>query len=178
MANQHHRPDWAEKSPALREYHDHEWGVEQHDDQKLFEILSLETYQTGLSWETVLMKRDAFRKAFDNYDIDQVAKISDGAINDMMENSAIIRNKRKLDSTVNNAKVVQKIQSSGQTFNHYLWSFVDGKPQKIVRDADGGRVVENELSQQMAKQMKKDGFKFVGPVTLFTYMFAIGMLVD
>jgi len=169
---------WADASPELRDYHDHEWGIPQHEDDKLFELLSLETYQAGLSWQIVLKKRAAFNRAFHHFKIKQVAKMTAGDIDELMQNPDIIRNRRKLEATVTNAQAVQRVQAEFGSFDQYLWNFVHGEP--IINRPKRAEEVpaQTELSQLVSKDMKQRGFKFVGPVTIYSYLQGAGLVDD
>ncbi|KIS03361.1 DNA-3-methyladenine glycosylase I [Paucilactobacillus wasatchensis] len=175
MANSK-RPTWAMDNPLMQQYYDLEWGIELHDERALFEMLCLETYQAGLSWQTVLNKRDDFRAAFHNYDIDRVAQMSAAEIGTQLQNKKIIRNRLKLNATVNNAQVIVRMHDEGKTFNDYIWQFVDRHPQRLVVRSDGDLPAQTRLSVQVSKQMKKDRFKFVGPVTIYSYLLAVGVV--
>ncbi|WP_461240994.1 DNA-3-methyladenine glycosylase I [Paucilactobacillus sp. N302-9] len=165
------RPEWANQNELMQHYYDDEWGLPVKEDQKLFEMLSLETYQAGLSWLTVLKKRMAFRQAFYDYDINKVAQMSDEQISTLLSNKAIIRNQRKLNATVNNAKAIQQLSKS---FTDYVWSITDGEVIKMPFSED--LPAQTELSKRVSKQMKKDGFNFVGPVTVFSFLLAVGVV--
>jgi DNA-3-methyladenine glycosylase I len=169
-------PKFDESSPFLKAYHETNWGHEQHDDQVLFEMLSLQTYQIGLRFETVLEKKSAFEKAFFQYDIKKVAQMMDDDIERLMQDQTIIRNHRKLAATVKNAQAIVTLQRNGQTFDDYLWSFVNYQTVNLGKRPPEGRPVESDLSEKLALRMKKDGFTLVGPVTLFTYMLSIKMI--
>lgn len=167
-----------ENNPLYIAYHDEEWGQPLHDDQKLFELLCLETYQAGLSWETVLNKRAAFKKAFHNYDAQKVAHMSDQDLDRLMENPEIIRNKRKIYSTRANALAFLKIQEEFASFDAYLWSFVNGK--SVNHNIENYQEVPSKtaLSENLSKDLKKKGFKFVGPVCIYSYLQAAGLIND
>lgn len=159
-------------------YHDHEWGRPTHGDQQLFELLSLETYQAGLSWQTVLHKRAAFRIAFAQYDIDQVAQMTATDIDRLLQNTDIIRHRQKLTATIANAQGIQRIQHDYGSFDAWLWSFVQRTPID-------NRVIDytqmpssTDLSKSVSKAMKAYGFKFVGPVTVYSFMQAAGLIND
>lgn len=167
-----------ESNPLYVSYHDNEWGIPLHDDQKLFELLCMESYQTGLSWETVLNKREAFRKSFHNYDIAKVASMSDQDLDKLLENPEIIRHKMKLYATRANAQVVLAIQAETGSFSDYVWSFVDDKTLVNSVASYQDLPSQTELSQKMSKELKKKGFKFVGPVALYSFLEASGMIND
>ncbi|MFT8323797.1 DNA-3-methyladenine glycosylase I [Oenococcus sicerae] len=157
-------------------YHDEEWGRPSHNDRDLFELLSLETYQAGLSWEIVLKKRDAFRHAFFNFDIAKVAAMQ--SIEPLLLDSSIIRNRLKLAATVNNARAIVKIQQTYASFDNYVWHFVDGQTIDHHIENMAEIPAQNQLSQIVAKRMKQDGFKFTGPVTIYSYLQAVGVIND
>ncbi|MCP3927107.1 MAG: DNA-3-methyladenine glycosylase I [Desulfobacterales bacterium] len=172
------RCDWAIKTDIEKDYHDNEWGVPLHNDQKLFEFLILEGAQAGLSWITILKKRDAYRVAFDNFDVQKVAQYDDKKIAELLKNPGIIRNKLKVNAAVNNAKIFIEIQEEFGSFDKYLWSFTDYKtitnPWKKMSDVP----VSTEISDIMSKDMKKRGFKFVGTIICYSLMQAVGMVND
>lgn len=158
-------------------YHDEEWGRPVYDDQTLFEMLCLESYQSGLSWLIVLKKRPAFRQAFHDYDVAKVAAMTEADLERLLTNPAIIRHRMKLAATINNAKALLELQKE-QSFSDYLWQFVDGRSQNhLVTDY---RQVPSQTatSQALAKDLKKRGFQFLGPVTLYSFMQAVGLVND
>jgi DNA-3-methyladenine glycosylase I len=159
-------------------YHDQEWGVPLHNDRKIYEFLVLETFQAGLSWRTVLYKRDAFRKSFAGFDYKKVAQFGSRDINKLMGNAEIIRNRAKIEAAINNAKLFMQIQKAFGSFDKYMWSWVDNKPivHKIKDRKDF--VVFNDEAVAWAKDMKKRGFKFLGPTVVYAHMQATGMVND
>ena len=158
-------------------YHDAEWGVPQHDDRVLFEFLILEGAQAGLSWDTILRKREAYRKAFDNFDPVKVARYTDAKCAKLLLNEGIIRNRLKIASAVRNAKAFLKVQKEFDSFDKYIWSFVGGKP--IVNKLKGGDVpAKTELSDAISRDLKKRGFNFVGSIIMYAFMQATGMVND
>jgi len=161
-------------SPIFVEYHDNEWGRPVHDDIKLFEMLTLESMQAGLSWITVLNKREAFREAFDGFDFNRIALYGDEKITELMSNEKIIRNKLKIFATVNNAGAVLKIIEEYGSFDKFIWGYADNKP---ARDFDGW-VSKTPLSDRISKDLKKKGFKFVGSTTVYSFMQATGIVND
>ncbi len=165
-------------NPIYVDYHDQEWGQPLHDEQALFELLCLESYQAGLSWETVLNKRQAFRSAFFNYDIQKVAAMTDGELDKLLDNPNIIRHKAKLYATRANAQAFVKVQEEFGSFDHYLWSWVGFTP--IDNSVKSFREVptKNDLSEGISKDLKKRGFKFVGPVCVYSYLQAAGLIND
>ena len=165
-------------NPLYVAYHDEEWGRPLHDDQALFELLCMETYQAGLSWETVLNKRQAFRKAFHGYQIQAVAEMSDEELEALMDNTAIIRNRAKIFATRANAQAFLQVQAEFGTFDAYLWSFVGGKT--IVNDVPdySQAPAKTALSEKLSKDLKKRGFKFTGPVAALSFLQAAGLVDD
>ena len=173
------RCSWASGEDAvMRDYHDSEWGVPLHDDTRLFEFLVLEGAQAGLSWSTVLNKRDAYRKAFHGFDIKRVARMSDAALDKLLQNPAIIRNRMKIYSARNNARAALKVIDEFGSLDAYFWSFVDGRP--IVNRWRGREHVpaRTELSDKLSKDMQKRGFNFVGSTIIYAHMQATGMVND
>ncbi len=172
------RCPWAKEDPLLIKYHDNEWGNPVHEDNLLFEFLVLEGAQAGLSWITVLKKRENYRKAFDSFNPAKIASYKDEKIEELMNNPGIIRNRRKIMATIANAKAVLGIQKEWGSFDEYIWQFVDGKPVqnnwKNARDLPPFTVE----SENMSKDLKKRGFKFVGPTICYAFMQAVGMVND
>lgn len=165
-------------NPLYVAYHDEEWGRPLHDDQKLFELLCMETYQAGLSWETILNKRQAFREAFHFYDAQKIAQMTDADLDGLLDNPDIIRNKMKLYATRANAQAFLAVQEQYGSFDHYLWSFVGFTP--IDNSVKDYRLAPSKtsLSEKIAKDMKQRGFKFVGPVCVYSFMQAAGLVND
>lgn len=166
------------KNPLYVEYHDKEWGVPVHDDQKLFEMLILEGAQAGLSWETVLNKREGYRKAFKNFDLKKVSKMTDEQLEKLMLNDKIIRNRLKIFSVRKNAKVFLEIQKEFSSFDKYLWGYVKGKPIKNKPKSLKDIATKTEISDAISKDLKKRGMSFVGSTIIYAYMQAIGMVDD
>ena len=158
-------------NPLYVLYHDDEWGVPKYDDQELYELLILEMFQAGLSWETILNKRDNFRKAFDNFDWNKIVNYDEDKINELMQDKGIIRNRRKIEATINNTKIFMDIQKEYGSFAKYIWSFTNN--QVIITDS---KVVSNELSDIISKELRKRGMKFVGTVIVYSYLQAIGVI--
>ena len=158
-------------NPLYVLYHDDEWGVPKYDDQELYELLILERFQAGLSWETILNKRDNFRKAFDNFDWNKIVNYDEDKINELMQDKGIIRNRRKIESVINNTKIFMDIQKEYGSFAKYIWSFTNN--QVIITDS---KVVSNELSDIISKELRKRGMKFVGTVIVYSYLQAIGVI--
>ena len=171
------RCEWAKNEPNLT-YHDVEWGVPQHDDRKLFEFLILEGAQAGLSWTTILNRRNGYREAFCNFDANLVSKLNQKDIEKLIQNPSIIRNKLKINSAINNAKHFLKIQKQFGTFDNYLWGFVNYKPIKNKFKTYSDLPSYTELSQKLSTDLKKHGFTFVGPTICYAFMQAIGMVND
>ena len=170
------RCNWATNSLNIP-YHDTEWGVPVHDDRQLFEFLILEGAQAGLSWDTILRKREAYREAFDNFEPAKVAKYSEAKCAKLMMNDGIIRNRLKIASAVANAKAFLNVQKEFGSFDKYIWSFVDGKP--IVNRRQGGDVpATNQVSDAITKDLRKRGFNFVGSTIMYAFMQATGMVND
>ena len=169
---------WCEKDDLYRNYHDYEWGKPVYDDVTLFEFLLLETFQAGLSWYTVLAKRENFKKAFQNFDVKKVAQMTDLQIQILCEDAGIIRNKLKIKATVSNAQAFIKVQEEFGSFSSYIWGFVEGKPidnkPKTLHDVPA----KTDLSDQISKDLKKRGFKFVGSTVVYAHMQATGMVND
>ncbi|HES0872120.1 TPA: DNA-3-methyladenine glycosylase I [Streptococcus pyogenes] len=171
------RCSWVPKDNQLYcDYHDLEWGQPLHDDRDFFELLCLESYQSGLSWLTVLKKRQVFRTVFHHYDIASVAAFTSEELADALENPSIIRHKLKLAATVNNAIAVQKIQEEFGSFSTYLWNFVGGKPINNLVNQENLVPAQTELSIRLAKDLKKRGFKFLGPTTVYSFIQASGLV--
>src|SRR5688572_29066056 len=159
-------------------YHDTEWGVPLHDDRGLFEFLILEGAQAGLSWDTILAKRENYRKAFDNFDVAKVAKYSEARQAKLLADPGIIRNRLKVASAVANAKAFLKVQKEFGTFDAYIWSFVGGKPIDGKREEMGDVPAKTEISDALSKDLKKRGFNFVGSTIMYAFMQATGMAND
>ena len=170
------RCDWAHSN--LLEYHDEEWGVPVHDDQKLFEMLILEGAQAGLSWETVLRKREAYRKAFKGFDPKKVARMTDNELEEQLKNPEIIRNRIKIFSTRKNAVVFLDIQKEFGSFDTYIWQFVGGKPINGKRETIEDIPAKTAESDAISKDLKKRGMSFVGPTIMYAFMQAVGMVND
>jgi DNA-3-methyladenine glycosylase I len=172
------RCSWAGDDARMQAYHDQEWGVPLHDDTRLFEFLVLEGAQAGLSWSTVLNKREAYRKAFHGFDIGRVARLTDGALERLLLNPAIIRNRQKIWSARNNARAALRVIDKAGSLDAYFWSFVDGKP---VRNRWRGRAdvpARTPLSDRLSKDLQKRGFNFVGSTIVYAHMQATGMVND
>ena len=169
---------WCEKDDLYRNYHDNEWGKPVYDDATIFEFLILETFQAGLSWYTVLAKRENFRKAFDNFDLIKIANYSEDKMAELAEDAGIIRNKLKIKATVTNAQAFIKVQEEFGTFSKYIWGFVDGKPIDNQPKTLSEVKETTPISDALSKDMKKRGFKFVGSTVMYAHMQATGMVND
>lgn len=172
------RCGWCKNDALYEKYHDEEWGVPVYEDQKLFEFLILETFQAGLSWITILRKRENFRKAFDHFDYKIVAQYNEDKIQELLENPGIIRNKLKVRAAVSNAQAFMQVQQEFGSFSQYIWGFTDGQPivnnHKTLKDIPA----TTPLSDQISKDLKKRGFKFVGSTVVYAHMQATGMIND
>ncbi len=169
---------WCGNDPLYMEYHDKEWGTPVYDDATLFEFLILETFQAGLSWITVLRKRENFRKAFDNFDYKKIATYSEKKYESLLQDAGIIRNKLKIKATITNAQLFMNIQKEFGSFSKYIWSFTDGKPIKNKFKSMSEVPATTEISDALSKDLKKRGFKFVGSTVIYAHMQATGMVND
>tara|TARA_B110000438_G_scaffold7417_1_gene7244 strand:+ start:139 stop:693 length:555 start_codon:yes stop_codon:yes gene_type:complete len=171
------RCDWAKDEPHMT-YHDEEWGVPEHNDQKLFEFLILEGAQAGLSWSTILNRRDGYCDAFSNFDVTAVSKYTQNHVNKLVKNKAIIRNKLKINSAINNAKKFIEIQKQFGSFDEYLWGFVNHKTIQNKFKKYSDLPAYTTISENLSSELKKRGFTFVGPVICYALMQAVGMVND
>lgn len=169
---------WAGSDPLYHKYHDQEWGVPVHGDKKLFEFLILEGMQAGLSWLTILKKRDAFRAAFDRFDFNKVAAYGPDKIQELLENQAIVRNRLKINAAVTNAQAFLRVREEFGTFNTYLWDFVDHRPIQNAWQRHQDIPASTALAETLSKDLKKRGFSFVGPTIVYANMQATGMVND
>ena len=170
------RCHWADPNSELYlAYHDREWGVPEHDDRNLFEMLILEGFQAGLSWITILKKREAFRQAFDNFDPVLVAEYSPEKLETLMSNPGIVRNRRKIEASVQNAKVFLEVQKEFGSFDRYLWGFTQGQ---VILNTDDVVRASTELSDRISKDLKRRGMKFVGTVIIYSFLQAVGVVND
>ncbi|MBT3742981.1 MAG: DNA-3-methyladenine glycosylase I [Polaribacter sp.] len=169
---------WVSDSKLYQEYHDNEWGQPVYDDETLFEFLVLETFQAGLSWITILNKRENFRKAFNNFDYEKIAKYTESKYLSLLQDAGIIRNKLKIKSAIANAQLFMQVQEEFGSFSKFIWSYVEGKP--IINKFHKREEVPatTELSDKISKDLKKRGFKFVGSTVIYAYMQAVGMVND
>lgn len=172
------RCGWCEKEDLYRKYHDEEWGTPVYDDETIFEFLILESFQAGLSWYTILSKRENFKKAFDNFDYKKIATYGDDKVEELMQNSGIIRNRLKILATINNAKQFMEVQKEFGSFSKYIWGFVDGTP--IINHNESLKDVPatTDISDRLAKDLKMRGFKFMGSTVVYAHMQATGMIND
>jgi DNA-3-methyladenine glycosylase I len=171
------RCPWALGTPDYLDYHDHEWGRPLHDEAKLFERLTLEAFQSGLSWLTILRKRENFRRAFDGFEIDRVAEYGEAEIERLLDDAGIIRNRRKIEAAITNAQAAREMHEEGETLDHLIWSFApdgDRPAPKALDDLDATTAESTEL----AKELKRRGFVFVGPTTVYAAMQAVGVVND
>ncbi|MFO7845076.1 MAG: DNA-3-methyladenine glycosylase I [Balneolaceae bacterium] len=172
------RCSWATHSDLEKEYHDTEWGVPNYDNRHLFEMLILEGAQAGLSWLTVLKKRESYRKAFDQFDPEKIALYDNFKREELLSNPGIIRNRLKVDSAIQNAKAYLDVSETHGSFSDYIWSFVGGKPIVNEFESSSDIPAETDISKNMSKELNKDGFKFVGPTICYAFMQAVGMVND
>lgn len=182
MATKKKRPrrscEWPSGDPLMIAYHDREWGVPLHEDRKIFEFLVLESMQAGLSWRTVLYKRENFRKAFSGFDPRRVARYTARDVTRLMNDAGIIRNRQKIEAAVNNARRFLEVQKEFGDFDHYIWSFVGGKPIRNRFRRLSELPARTELSDAIAKELKTRGFKFLGSTVVYAHMQATGMVND
>lgn len=172
------RCGWCGNDPLYIEYHDTEWGVPVYNDDKLFEFLILETFQAGLSWITILRKRENFRKAFDNFDYKKIANYNDAKFEELLQDAGIIRNKLKIKATITNATAFMEVQKEFGSFSKYIWSFTNGLPIKNNWENLKQLPATTALSDSISKDLKKRGFKFVGSTVIYAHMQATGMIND
>ena len=167
------RCTWVDETNAMYcQYHDEEWGIPVYNDEKLFEMLILEIFQSGLSWMTILKKREAFRTAFDDFDIEKISMYDDQKVKDLLSNSGIIRNHKKIEATIQNAKVVSMIQQEFNSFASYIWHFTNNE---VIVLSDDVPIKETDLSKVVAKDLKRRGMKGIGSMVAFSYLEAIGV---
>ena len=162
------RCSWLDETSEIYvKYHDTEWGVPKYEDKELFELLILESFQAGLSWITVLKKREAFRKAFDKFDVKKVASYDENKINELLQNKNIIRSRGKINAAILNAKIFMNIQKEYGSFSKYIWGFTDGK---IIKNKDDNFQVSTPLSDKISKDLKKRGMKYVGTIIVYSFL--------
>lgn len=164
-----------EKSDLYVKYHDEEWGIPSYDDAYLFEMLLLESFQAGLSWECILNKREYFRESFDNFDYEKISKYDSNKVNELMNNKNIIRNKLKINAAINNAKIFINIQREFNTFSNYIWHFTDNK---VIKNKTDIFYPTSDLSDEISIDLKRRGMKFVGSTIVYSYLQAIGIIDD
>ena len=162
-------------NPLYIKYHDSEWGVKSFDDNYLYEMLLLESFQAGLSWECILHKREAFRVSFDNFDYNKISKYDENKVNELLNNKSIIRNRLKINAAINNAKVFIKIRKEYGSFSNYIWNFTNGN---VIKNKDDVFYTTSTLSDEISNDLKKRGMKFVGSTIIYSYLQAIGIIDD
>jgi DNA-3-methyladenine glycosylase I len=172
------RCEWANRKEVEQSYHDNEWGVAIHDDRRLFEFLVLEGAQAGLSWSTILRKREGYRKAFDNFDARKISQYSEKNVSRLLANSEIIRNKLKINATITNARAFLEAQEQCGSFDHYIWQFVNGRPIQNSWEKLTDIPSSTPESEAMSKDLQRRGFKFVGKTICYAFMQAVGMVND
>lgn len=172
------RCKWANSSKEMQQYHDTEWEKPNHDETYFFEMLTLEGAQAGLSWATIIKRRTTYRLAYDDFDIDKVAHYTDTKKSELLQDKGIIRNHLKVDSSINNAQIIEKMHQNGEKFSDYIWNFVDNKPI-INHYSDMDEMpAQTDLSQRISKDLKKRGFRFVGPTIVYSFLQAVGVIND
>lgn len=164
-----------EKSEIYKDYHDHEWGRPVYDDEKLYEMFLLETFQAGLSWITILKKREAFKEAFDQFDVKKIAQYDEIKVTALLNNEKIIRSKRKIAAAIKNAKIFMDIQNEFGSFSKYIWGFSNNK---IIKNIDDNFKTTSKLSDEISNDLKKRGMSFVGSITIYSYLQAVGIVND
>ena len=172
------RCDWAEGHPLLAEYHDREWGVPVHDDRKLFEFLVLDAFQAGLSWLTILKKRENFRTAFDGFDPERICRYDARKVERLLRDSGIIRNRLKVAATVGNARCFLQVQEEFGSFDRYIWQFTGGRTRVNAFESQDRIPARTRESETMSRSLRKRGFRFVGPTICYAFMQAAGMVND
>ena len=169
---------WAENDPLYQAYHDQEWGIPIYDSRALWEQLMLEGFQAGLSWITILRKRDAFRKAFRNFDPHKVARFNEADILRLLADPGIVRSRAKIEATINGARIYLQMQAAGEDFSTWIWTMAGGKPLHTKRNGMADIPAKTPLSEEISAALKKRGFKFVGPVIVYAWMQAVGITND
>ncbi len=169
---------WGDLDEPMATYHDTEWGVPLHDDRLLFEQLALQGFQAGLSWVTVLRKREAFRRAFDDFDVLKVAAYGEAKVAQLMDDAGIIRNQAKIRATISNAEAFMAVSEEAGSFDTYIWGFVDGTPVQTDLRSFDEMPARTELSDSISKDLKRRGFRWVGPTIVYAFMQAVGMVND
>ena len=178
MSKEKIRCAWATSDPLYQKYHDHEWGVPVHDDRKLFEMLTLEGAQAGLSWITILKKRENYRRALNSFDVKKIARYNAKKMNELLKNEGIVRNRLKLESTITNARAFLEVQKDFGSFNKYIWQFVGNSPITNNPRQQKDVLPTTSESDAMSKDLKKRGFRFVGSTICYAFMQATGMVND
>lgn len=178
MAQARKRCSWCEGSDLYRAYHDQEWGVPEHDDQVLFEFLLLEGAQAGLSWSTILNKREGYRRLYHGFDVSRVARFTPARVEKLLQDPAIVRNRLKVESSVTNARAFLEVQAGFGSFDQYIWQFVDGRPVQNRWRSLAEVPASTVISDAMSKDLKKRGFRFVGSTICYAFMQATGMVND
>ena len=173
-----HRCEWANANDHEREYHDTHWGVPVHDDRILFEFLILESAQAGLSWDTILKRRASYREAYDDFDFNKIATYDDAKIEELMQDGGIIRNRRKILSSIKNAKAFIDIRNECGSFDTYIWAFVNGRPIQNSLTSIREMPAKTDLSEKISRDLKKRGFSFVGPTIMYAFMQSVGIVND
>ncbi len=168
------RCSWAGSDPLMQAYHDEEWGVPEYDSRALWEKLMLDGFQAGLSWQIILRKREAFRKAFQNFDPHKVARFTEADVARLLEDAGIVRSRPKIEATIGGARAYLKMKAKGEDFSNFVWTMVGGKPIENF----GAVPTQTPLSLEISKALKRRGFKFVGPVIVYAWMQAVGMVND
>lgn len=172
------RCDWCLGNDLYIKYHDEEWGVPKTSDQELFELLVLESFQAGLSWLTILKKRENFRNAFEDFQVEKVAAFTEKDVSNLLQNEGIIRHRGKIEATIHNAKAFMEIQKEHQSFSAFLWKYVNHQPITNQFESLADVPSQTEISQQLSKDLRKLGFKFMGPTTTYAFMQAAGLVND
>lgn len=172
------RCSWCLGSQLYKDYHDQEWGRPVRDEQKMFEFLILETFQAGLSWITILKKRENFRAAFHHFDIEKISAMDEMDVRELLQNTGIIRNKQKINAAIHNARVLKDLHTQDKRLVDILWSYINGRPIDNQRTALSEVPAVTDLAIQISKDLKKMGFKFIGPTTMYAHMQASGMVND
>jgi DNA-3-methyladenine glycosylase I len=172
------RCEWAGTDPLMIAYHDDDWGVPTHDDAALFELLTLEGAQAGLSWRTILNKRDGYRQAFVDFDVARVARFTAADVDRLVQDASIVRHRGKIESTINNAQAISRVQDEVGTFDAYVWRFVDGTPIVGAYEHLQQLPGVTDESTALSKDLKRRGFRFVGPTTVYAFMQAAGLVDD
>jgi DNA-3-methyladenine glycosylase I len=169
------RCGWASDDPLMRAYHDEEWGVAQHDPRMLWEMLMLEGFQAGLAWSIILRKREGFRKAFARFNPKKVARFGKKDVDRLMGDAGIVRARAKIEATIRGAQIYGEMEGAGESFDDFCWSFTDGR---VIKSDGRSRIITSPLSEQISKEMKRRGFKFVGPTIVYAWMQAVGIVND